>query len=401
MEKDKFRTIASYAYHNTEYYKKLYDENRIDVTCADKVRFPYLTQLELINNSKTIRARSENIFRVSSSSGTTNNPKTLYRTQEDFDYSVKLMKKLLDDTGITNKDTVYIGQPFDLASFGYLVLEGCKQIGAMSIPGGLGQSDDKMLDLILYYETNVVMTAPSRMKHLTEILKKDENYSKREKVISLVEKIILAGEPLEEADRRELQIFWGSNIFDYYGSEETDSLGMAKDGGCIRLLDEGFEFDFIDLGNEIYELVITSLYHKGTPLIKYKIGDLIKYYGKIDGSHLVKVIGKNMDYINLYDGVKLYAYQISEYIKTYIPEFSGFQILYKKEEYIDMITILVKSNCAQDEEIEKCLEENIWNASIDLEPLKEIGNTKFCFLVNKEDFIITRRGKTPKVVYLD
>ena len=356
--------------------------------------------MELIENAKKIKARDENIFRVSSSSGTTNHPKTLYRTQEDFDYSVKLMRKLLDDTGITNKDIIYIGQPFDLASFGYLVLEGCKQIGAMSIPGGLGQSDDKMLELILYYETNIIMTAPSRMKHLTDIVKKEKTVSEREKLISLVDKIVLAGEPLEEYDRKELQRFWNSTIFNYYGSEETDSLGMAKDDECIKLLDEGFEFEFIDLGDEIYELVITSLYHKGTPLIKYKIGDLVKYYGKKEGSHLVKVIGKNMDYINLYDGVKLYAYQISEYIKKYIPEFSGFQILYKKEEYIDVITVLIKSNCVQDKEIEKCLEENVWNASIDLDALRAIGNTKFQFLVNKEDFIMTRRGKTPKVVYL-
>ena len=400
MRKDKFREIVLHAYYNTEYYRKIYDEKRINVESAGKDSFPYITQLELIENAKRIKARDENIFRVSSSSGTTNHPKTLYRTQEDFDYSVKLMRKLLDDTGITNKDIIYIGQPFDLASFGYLVLEGCKQIGAMSIPGGLGQSDDKMLELILYYETNIIMTAPSRMKHLTDIVKKEKTVSEREKLISLVDKIVLAGEPLEEYDRKELQRFWNSTIFNYYGSEETDSLGMAKDDECIKLLDEGFEFEFIDLGDEIYELVITSLYHKGTPLIKYKIGDLVKYYGKKEGSHLVKVIGKNMDYINLYDGVKLYAYQISEYIKKYIPEFSGFQILYKKEEYIDVITVLIKSNCVQDKEIEKCLEENVWNASIDLDALRAIGNTKFQFLVNKEDFIMTRRGKTPKVVYL-
>lgn len=400
LRKDKFREIVLHAYYNTEYYRKIYDEKRINVESAGKDSFPYITQLELIENAKKIKARDENIFRVSSSSGTTNHPKTLYRTQEDFDYSVKLMRKLLDDTGITNKDIIYIGQPFDLASFGYLVLEGCKQIGAMSIPGGLGQSDDKMLELILYYETNIIMTAPSRMKHLTDIVKKEKTVSEREKLISLVDKIVLAGEPLEEYDRKELQRFWNSTIFNYYGSEETDSLGMAKDDECIKLLDEGFEFEFIDLGDEIYELVITSLYHKGTPLIKYKIGDLVKYYGKKEGSHLVKVIGKNMDYINLYDGVKLYAYQISEYIKKYIPEFSGFQILYKKEEYIDVITVLIKSNCVQDKEIEKCLEENVWNASIDLDALRAIGNTKFQFLVNKEDFIMTRRGKTPKVVYL-
>lgn len=400
LRKDKFREIVLHAYYNTEYYRKIYDEKRINVESAGKDSFPYITQLELIENAKKIKARDENIFRVSSSSGTTNHPKTLYRTQEDFDYSVKLMRKLLDDTGITNKDIIYIGQPFDLASFGYLVLEGCKQIGAMSIPGGLGQSDDKMLELILYYETNIIMTAPSRMKHLTDIVKKEKTVSEREKLISLVDKIVLAGEPLEEYDRKELQRFWNSTIFNYYGSEETDSLGMAKDDECIKLLDEGFEFEFIDLGDEIYELVITSLYHKGTPLIKYKIGDLVKYYGKKEGSHLVKVIGKNMDYINLYDGVKLYAYQISEYIKKYIPEFSGFQILYKKEEYIDVITVLIKSNCVQDKEIEKCLEENVWNASIDLDALRAIGNTKFQFLVNKEDFIMTRRGKSPKVVYL-
>lgn len=107
MRKDKFREIVLHAYYNTEYYRKIYDEKRINVESAGKDSFPYITQLELIENAKKIKARDENIFRVSSSSGTTNHPKTLYRTQEDFDYSVKLMRKLLDDTGITNKDIIY------------------------------------------------------------------------------------------------------------------------------------------------------------------------------------------------------------------------------------------------------------------------------------------------------
>lgn len=393
--------IVRNSYFNTQFYRSLYDKHNIDIDCFVFEKLPFVTQLDLINHGKDFKHLGSEIFRVSSSSGTTKLPKTVYRTQKDFEISSKVLEWIMLETGISKFDVVYIGQPFDLASFGYLVLEGCKNIGALAIPGGLGQSDERMLDLILYYDVSVIMSAPSRMKQLTLIIQKKFTSRLRKQIITNTRKIILAGEPLKPADRNYLANFWDCKIYDYYGSEETDSLGYSKESGLLNLMNEYYYFEFIPIDDERYEMVITSLYLNGTPLIRYRLGDIVKLHGKIDGRHQIEIVGKLVDTLNLYDGVKLYGFQVEEVIKKNVPEYVNYQIICSnKGDGTDYIKVIIHTNNKHTnyQVAISEMEEEIWYCSIDLEVCREIGSVEFNFVVNTEEFIITRRGKTPRVI---
>lgn len=402
MEK-KLAEIVKYAYEETEYYHNLYDKNRINLSKCKFEDLPLISSSDLILHNELFCSSSEPIFRISSSSGTSKHPKSLYRTIGDYEASVELMTTLLLESGLSNKDKVYIGQPFDLATFGYLVLDGCKKIGALAIPGGLGQSNERMLDLIFQYNANVIMSSPSRIKVLSELVDMLYSSYERERLISNIDKIILAGEPLCTHDKIRLMKFWKCEILNYYGSEETDSLGYsAAKSEDIVLLRNGFYFEFIPVNSEVFELVVTSLYHRGTPLIRYRLGDLIKYIGRENNCHKIQIIGKSVDVVNLFDGVKLYAYQVEDLIKHYVKNYINFQIICQRKENYDYVKVLIKTSDQNRiySDIERELENKVWDCSLDLNVCKEIGSVRFDFLINKEDYQITRRGKVPRVIDL-
>ncbi len=391
------KEIVEKAYQ-TEFYKTLYDMEHIDMSSFKFEELPFVTQKDLILNWEKFKNNKKDIFRLSASSGTSNHPKVVFRTKLDFETSAKVMEEMMRAIGISKEDVVYIGQPFDLASFGYLVLEGCKQIGALAIPGGLGQSNEKMLEIIDWGKATVIMSSPSRMKKLMDILEEDDKKLLRERIVNKIMKIIVAGEPLRKEEKVSLQKFWKCEVYDYYGSEETDSLGYSKCDEYITLMERYFKFEYIELPNtNKYELVITSLYLEGTPLIRYKLGDVVERNEKGQ----IKIVGKIYDVLYLYDGIKLYAFQIEDAIYSVLKREFKFQIVCKNIEGIDVINVLIDAEMGEnykEENIEMTIAEAIWNASLDLEVCNSMKNLKIFVKLNSGEILMTRRGKTPKII---
>ena len=397
MTGENLNRILKIAYQ-TEYYKQIYNAKKINVSNVRFEELPFVTQRDLIENWELFRNNKQEIFRVSASSGTTKHPKVVHRTVKDFETSSKVMESMLRAINITNKDVVYIGQPFDLASFGYLVLEGCKKIGALALPGGLGQSDEKMLEIIQWGKASVIMTSPSSIKELMKILLIEENKILRQEIIRNVKKIVVAGEPCRKSDRNQIESFWSCEVYDFYGSEETDSLGYSDNDEYITLMKDYFYFEFLELPHTSkFELVITSLYLEGTPLIRYKLGDIVEKneFGQI------KIIGKTFDVLYLYDGVKLYAFQIEDAISTVIKHDFSFQIVCDYIDSMDCLTILIdykENEMYSNEEINTKIVEAIWNSSLDFEVYKILNKLKVTVKLNSGEIHITRRGKIPKIV---
>lgn len=394
---ERIRNQARLAYQGSSYYRELYDSKEISLLDCGIESLPFVTQRDLIEAGKRFRNTETPIFRISASSGTTRHPKTVYRTKRDFDISVEVMEQMMKKTGISKEDIVYIGQPFDLASFGYLVLEACKSIGAMAVPGGLGQSDERMLELIRWNQADIIMSSPSRMKNLMRLLER-EGVEAREELISNVRMIIVAGEPLRSFEREQLREYWHCEICDYYGSEETDSLGYSVENGYIQLMEDYFEFEFLPVeGSDKKELALTSLYLEGSPLIRYRLGDLVE----VNEKGQVRIIGKTWDVLYLYDGVKLYAFQVEEAIQSVIASPFRFQIRCKNTEGADEAEILVETEEKCDfgkAELEKEIEEAVWESSLDLQVCRDIGSVRFSVKLNTGGIEMTRRGKTPRII---
>ena len=115
----------------------------------------------------------------------------------------------------------------------------------------------------------------------------------------------------------------------------------------------------------------------------------------------IKIIGKTFDVLYLYDGVKLYAFQIEDAISTVIKHDFSFQIVCDYIDSMDCLTILIdykENEMYSNEEINTKIVEAIWNSSLDFEVYKILNKLKVTVKLNSGEIHITRRGKIPKIV---
>lgn len=307
--------IVKYAYFHSRFYRTLYDEMKININRFKNVfDLPIISSYDLIHNSLLFKT-DELIYKVSVSSGTKNYPKILFRTEEDFYHSVKNQILLMKQCNLNKDDIIAVIQPFGICGYGELTQYAAKTMGIPIIP--IGNIDDYfILDLLIKLNVTVLDISPSRLKRLYNIAKNEGKDG-----LLQVKKIMSSGEKLSHALKKKFKEEYNLIFYDQYGSEETDALGYEIDDGIIQILEHDFLIEVVKEDgryakkNEVGSLVITSLYHKGTPLIRYRLSDEVRI---INESPLqVKILGRGDDYCNLFDSVKLPAYYIDNIIKKY------------------------------------------------------------------------------------
>ncbi|KGO15604.1 MULTISPECIES: phenylacetate--CoA ligase family protein [Clostridium] len=408
---EKLIKVVQHAGKHSSYYKRIFNEANINVDefkgIEDLSKLPIVTSEDLIKYGKEFACDDAEIYRVSSSSGTSHNPKSLFRTHNDTEMSSIVLERLLKMAGLKKGDSIYIGQPFDMAHLGYLTMNACERLGIMAIPAGLSQINEKMIDLISYYNPTAIFTSVSRMKAIISIIKSSDSINVNPK------HILLAGEPMLPADRKLIKDFWGVEPIDLYGSEETDGLGGGCINGGMHFMSDLYYLELLPVENakcvnnnhKFGEAVITCLYGEGTPLIRYRLGDLIELIPTKCSCGcelpLIKVHGRIGDSIVLFDGIKLYAYQVEDVLKGELINLSNYQIVCSTL-VPGLEEVVVKVKTADEvenlEEVEKSIVKKLWDSSLDLAASKEIGSLRFKVEINKEDLYMTKRGKTPRII---
>lgn len=403
--------LLSYAINYIPFYKRLYAE--IDLTQIknwdDLKMLPMITANDLIAHSDELKSTGKGPYRVTSSSGTSGNPKIIYRNREDTQKSVEVLEEMLKMAGVTEEDSVLIGQPFDMAHFGYLVLGGCEKINAMSLPAGISMTNEKYMSLILGYRPTVICSSLSRLLSIIKLLQENMIES-----VPFVRKIILAGEPLNNPGVEKIIEYFHTIPYNFYGSEETDGLASdCQEHAGLHFFDDLFHMEIMEIegikpqkdGNRIGEIVLTSLYQKGVPLIRYRLGDIVE----VDkdrcacGSKkpLIYVYGRAKDSFTIFDGITVMTYQIEDVLKRFFKDVINYQIVISSllpgfEE------ILVKvERKSQDEDFDgDSLKDALWDSSEDLHGLRDTGQLKIRVSVNKGEICMTQRGKTRKIIDL-
>lgn len=412
MEKiDQIVDLIAYAKKHIPFYGNLYDE--IDITeiktWDDLKKLPMITANDLITHSNELKSTGERPYRVTSSSGTLGNPKIIYRNRKDTQISVKVLEEMLRMAGVTGKDTVLIGQPFDMAHFGYLVLGGCEKINAMSIPAGISMSNEKYMSLILDYRPSVICTSLSRMLAIIKLLKENLIES-----VPFVKNIILAGEPLNDAGIEKITEYFHTVPFNFYGSEETDGLASdCMEHAGLHFFDELYHMELLEIEgikpqkeeNRIGEIVLTSLYQKGVPLIRYRLGDIVEVEKEmcVCGSKkpLIHVYGRAMDSFTIFDGITIMNYQIEAVLNHFFKDIMNYQVVISSLlPGVEEILIKIERKNRVKDFDEYDLLDLLWNSSEDLQGLRETGQLKIKVSVNKGEISMTQRGKTRKIIDL-
>jgi len=392
-----------FAIKNVPFYSKILKQKYAEKISAENFfQFPITYDYDLLENPFSFVPKDTKIVQLSSSGGTYDKRKIIFRTNSDIRRSVKTGIKMFLCGGLKSKGKIAILQPFDLWNIGHLALMVFRQIGILSIPVGLSLNNEDILDFLKFIKCNVVYSTPSKASVLAELSKKSNQKLK-------IEKVFCAGEPILPAYRDIVKEIWGTEIYGIYGSEETDGIGAECEYHCgYHIFDDDLIIEILNpntllpANDNKGALVITKLNYKGTVLIRYLLGDLVEITTKICqcGSEIPRIFprGRVKEVIWLYDGRKITLSAFENAFEEILGRVPQYQILVENNRKGS--SLLIKVKIKSDETLKKKLTKIFSQASQDLEEGINKDEIKLNFQLDENfNLELTERGKVPKIIY--
>jgi phenylacetate-CoA ligase len=301
-------------------------------------RFPFTTKPELVQDQFAHRPFGTNLTyplerytRFHQTSGTTGTPLRWVDTPESWDVMVESWAKILRAAGAHAGDRVYFAFSFGPFIGFWLAFESAGRLGCLCIPGG-GLSSAARLKAIIDNGIDILCCTPTYAMRLAEAAQEEKIDLKAGRVRVLV----VAGEPGGSIPtvRTRLQELWpGAKVFDHHGMTEVGPVTYEcqKRPGVLHVLESVFYAEVVDPGtgrivapDGTGELVLTTLGRIGSPLLRYRTGDLVKWQisekpcacGSYEIALEGGILGRTDDMV-VVRGVNVYPSAVDEIVRGY------------------------------------------------------------------------------------
>ncbi len=252
--------------------------SKSDLVADQAANPPYGTNLTFTRNAYS---------RLHQTSGTTTGtPMRWLDTPASWQWFMDCWAQIFRLVGLRDDDRLAF--PFSFGPFVgfWAAFEGANRLGNLCLAGG-GMTSLQRLRLIADNEATVVCCTPTYALRLAEVAAE----SGVDLAAGSVRMLIVAGEPggAIPAIRQRIEAAWGARVFDHWGMTEIGALGVetVETPGCLSILETECVAEVIDpatgqasepdeTGARRGELVITNLGRIGSPLIRYRTGDLVE-----------------------------------------------------------------------------------------------------------------------------
>ena len=357
----RLKHIVKYAYDNVPFYKKKYDEAGVrpeDIKdLSDITKLPFTTKQDLRDNYPygLMAVDMEKIVRVHASSGTSGKPTVVFYTSNDLEMWSECVARLIAAAGGTSKDIVQISFGYGLFTGALGLHQGWEKIGATVIPASSGNTERQVM-LMKDLKVTALVSTPSYALYISEVM---EKMGIKKEELSL--KLGLFGSEASSVEmHEELQRKLGLFSTDNYGLSEI--IGPGVSGECrekcgMHVNEDYFYPEIIDgksLKNQnpdIYgELVLTTLAKEGLPMIRYRTKDITRLnYDKCACGRttvrMEKIKGRSDDML-IIRGVNVFPSQIEGVLMGFSEIGGNYEIIVRREGYLDTLEVLVEVNDA-------------------------------------------------------
>ncbi len=255
----------------------------------DLAKLPVTAKQELVDSQTqqppygaNVTYPSNRYTRLHQTSGTTGRPMRWLDTAESWDWIMECWRQIYLLAGLTSDDRLFF--PFSFGPFigFWAAFEGACRLGNFVIAGG-GMTTQIRLQAMIENEATVVCCTPTYALRMAEVAA-TEGIDLQE---SSVRMLIVAGEPggAIPATRGRIEQAWDARVIDHWGMTEIASLGIesADRPGGMYLLETEVIAEIVDPETllpvprgELGELLVTNLGRIGSPLIRYRTGDLVQ-----------------------------------------------------------------------------------------------------------------------------
>ena len=337
-------------------------------------RCPFTTKAELVADHQSHPPYSSNLTfplsrytRVHQTSGTSGQPMRWLDTPESWQWMVENWCDIFEAAGVNSEDRIFFAFSFGPFIGFWLAFEAGEALGALSIPGG-GLSSAARLRSIFTHQANVLCCTPTYALRLAEVAKtEDVNLGD-----SPVKTIVVAGEPGGSipATRKRLEEAWpGATIFDHHGMTEVGPVTYQcpAQPGILHVLEQAYLPEIIHpetsepvTDGETGELVLTTLGRHGSPLLRYRTGDLVKSTGCSPcscGRHDLGleggILGRTDDMV-VVRGVNVYPSAVEEIVRS-VGGVAEYRVEINQADTLTEMSVEVEPEAADDENLAKRL----------------------------------------------
>lgn len=386
----RLKNIYEYAKNNTKYYKNVFNEKPIQ--CIDDFTdVPILTRDKLMTNLPPLsnnllsneKIHSKYVF---SSGGSTGNPKVVYRTVQENYINAARIGKGLKLIGIGPQNTVanllFAGNLW--AGFSAFNI-GLEHTGATILPIGGAADINTLLNYCKTFKVDTILSIPSLILNIAERIEKEKSKNHLH-----VTKIATGGEHLFEGSREFIKNVFEINKVDSlgYAANETGTIGFQCEfcNGSIFHIHE--DIHYVEIlntrsnnaigNNEVGKLIVTNLFRKLMPTIRYEVGDLGRW---IDTpckcgrkAKRFELLGRSDNILNI-GGANLFPSVIAQVLDQFPILSKHFQIRAVLDGYKDKLIVTVElkpdSEHTNFSEIENAIVKSLLSNSKELKAMCE------------------------------
>jgi phenylacetate-CoA ligase len=275
---------------NEFYRRKLGEGGRTFASLAEfTAEVPFTTKEELAADHEAAAPYGtnhtyplENYVRFHQTSGTRGAPLIWLDDPAGWEWILRGWAWVWEQAAIGKGDCAFF--PFSFGPFlGFWgAYEAATKSGIRVVPGG-GMSSEDRVRLLQRAGANVLCCTPTYALRLAEV-------ATRMGVAPVeldVEKVLVCGEPggsIPEV-RARIEETWGARVIDHHGMTEIGPVTVSdlERPEHLLIFQEAYIAEVIDpetgaalMTGEVGELVLTTLGRAGSPLLRYRTGDLVK-----------------------------------------------------------------------------------------------------------------------------
>jgi len=287
------RTLVSTIVGPNPFYTAKFDHAGLGYKIRDLGDFaeiPFTTKYQIVENQRLNPPYGNNLTypleryaRCHQTSGTSGTPLRWLDTPESWDWMLRNWLIIYQAAGVTPADTIFFAFSFGPFLGFWTAFEAGARLGALCLPGG-GMSSAARLRAMIEQKATVLCATPTYVLRLAEVAAQE----KIDLSQSSVRVIIVAGEPGGSipATRARIEELWPrARVFDHHGMTEIGpaSFECPARPGVLHIIETSYLAEVIDPNTgailhpgEVGELVVTPLGRVGSPLLRYRTGDLVK-----------------------------------------------------------------------------------------------------------------------------
>ncbi len=289
----KLRELIGFCLEHPGFYTDKLKQAGLDSSIASldefKSKMPFTTKQDLIQDQTLNPPYGTTSFldldaycRFCQTSGSTGEPLRWLDTPQSWQWMVDCWKEVYIASGVSYKDRILF--PFSFGPFigFWLAFESAMQMGCLCLTGG-GITSSARLKLIQDHQATVLCCTPTYALRLAELAQQEGIDPGK----TSIQKLIVAGEPGASipATREKIETAWQATVYDHHGMTEVGPVTYEcpENRGVLRVIEPEYLAEVIEpesLRNvevgETGELVLTTLGRLGSPLFRYRTGDIVK-----------------------------------------------------------------------------------------------------------------------------